>query len=82
MHVTVGNKIRASDVDRRIISLQIFRNQTLRIIKFFGTRKSLELVRTDRIKKIRHQKTVQMKESHRRYKRLWHICLPMYKFLE
>ena len=31
MKVTVGNKMRASDVDLRIISLQIFLNRTLRI---------------------------------------------------
>ena len=33
MNATVGKQIRASDVDLRIISLQIFRNQTIQIKK-------------------------------------------------
>ena len=40
MDITVGNQIRASDVDQRIISLQIFRYQTLQIRKFTGARKA------------------------------------------
>ena len=47
MLVTLGNPLCASDVDPRNISLQIFRNQTLRIKKFTGTWKSLNLVCTD-----------------------------------
>ena len=47
MNATVVNQICASDVDRRIISLIIFRNWTLRIKKFTGTRKILKLVRID-----------------------------------
>ena len=50
MNVMVRNQIRASDVDRRIISLQIVRNWTLQIRKLTGTRKILKLVRTDQIK--------------------------------
>ena len=46
MNIIVGNQIRASNVYRRIISLQIVRNWTLGMIKFTGTRKSLKLVRT------------------------------------
>ena len=46
LNITVGNHIRASDVDWRVTSLQIFRNQTLPIRKFTGTWKILKLVRT------------------------------------
>ena len=46
-NITAENQILASDVDRRIISLQILRNQILQIRKFTGTQKSLKLVRTD-----------------------------------
>ena len=41
MNATVRNQIRPSDVDRRIMQLQIVRNQKLRIRKFAGTRKNL-----------------------------------------
>ena len=75
MNVTYGNQIRASDVDWSITPLQIFLNWTLCIRKFTGTQKILKLIRTDIIKYIRHQKTVQMKASHRRYTRLWHVFL-------
>ena len=50
MSATVRNQIRASDVDRMIISSQIFQNHTLQIRKFTVTRKSLKIVRTDRQK--------------------------------
>ena len=45
-NVTVGNKIPALDVDRRIISSQIVQKRKLQIRKFTGARKSLKLVRT------------------------------------
>ena len=48
MNVTVGNQIRASGVDRRIIPSQIFLSQTLWIRKFTGTRKILKIVRKDK----------------------------------
>ena len=47
MNVMSGNQVRASDVDWRIISLQIFQNRTLQIRKFTGTQKSLKIMRTD-----------------------------------
>ena len=50
LNVMVGNPILASDVDRRIISLQIFQNQTIMIRKFTGTRKRLKPVHTDQLK--------------------------------
>ena len=50
MYGMVRNKRRDSDVDWRIISLQIFRNHTLQIIQFTVTRKSLKSVHTDQIK--------------------------------
>ena len=78
----VGKQIRASDVDRSIISLQIFRDQKLCKRKFIVTGESLKLVRIYQIKYIRRWKTIHMKVSHRRYNRLWHVCLPMQKDLE
>ena len=78
MKVTVRNQIRASYVDQRIILLQIFQNRTLGIKKFTGTSKSLKLVRTDH----KMSEKLQMELSHRRYMRLWHVCLPMKKYLE
>ena len=53
LNVMVGNQIRASDVDWRIISLQIFQNQTLQIRNFTGTHKSLKLLRTYQLKWIK-----------------------------
>ena len=50
MNATARNQIRASDVDRRIISLKLLRNQIPQIRKFTGTQKSLKLVRTDQRK--------------------------------
>ena len=82
LNVTVRNQICVSDVDRRITSSQIFRNRTLRIRRFSGTRKRLKLVRTDRLKQIRCQTTVQIKTSHIRYMRLWRVYPPMNKVLE
>ena len=78
----VINQIHASDVDQRIISSQIFQNWTLQIRKFTGTPKILKLVRKDQLKYTRRQKKVQTKVSHRIYKRLWHICLPIQKSLK
>ena len=46
INVMVGNQIRASDADRRIISLKISRNWTLWIRNFTGTCKRLKLVHT------------------------------------
>ena len=45
MNVTVRNQIPASDVDPRIISLQIFRDWKLQTRKFTGTPKIRKLVR-------------------------------------
>ena len=50
MNVIVGNQISASNVDQRIISLQIVLNGTLQIRKFTGTGKILKRVHTDRRK--------------------------------
>ena len=50
MDIIVRNQIRASDVDQRIISLQIFRYWTLWIRKFTVTQKIQKLVHTDRRK--------------------------------
>ena len=47
MNVMVGNQIRASYVDQKIILLIIFRNWALWIRKFTIIHKSLKLVRTD-----------------------------------
>ena len=82
MNITAGNQIRASDMDRRIISSKISRNRKLRIRNPTETNISLKLVRTNIQKYIRHWKTVQIKSTHRRYTRLWHACLPMWKALE
>ena len=81
-NATFGNQIIVSDVDRSIISSQILRNWILWIRNFNGTWKILKLVRIDRWKLIRRQKTVQNKESHRRCKHLCHVCIPMRKYLE
>ena len=43
MNITIVDQIRDSDVDWRIISLQIFQNRTLRIRNFTGTQKILNL---------------------------------------
>ena len=82
MDVKFVNQIRASDVDRRIISSQIVQKWTLWINKFTRAPKILKLVCTDQQKYIRNNKTVHMKARHRRYKRLWNICLPVHKYLE
>ena len=82
MNVKIENQILVSDVNYRIFSLQIFRNQKLRINNLTGTRKSLKVVRIDQIKYIRCRKTVQMKSSHRIYMRLCHVCLPIQRVLE
>ena len=79
-NVTVGNHIRASDVDWRVTSLQIFQNQTLLIRKFTGTWKILKLVRTDQRKQIRHWTTVYIKKNHRRYTHLRNVCFIIQKF--
>ena len=50
INVTVGNQIRALNVDSRIILLQVFQNRTLRIRDFTGAQKILKHVRTDKIK--------------------------------
>ena len=50
LNLTVENKIRASDVDWKIISLQMVQNWTLRMREFTGTRKALKPVCTDRRK--------------------------------
>ena len=50
MNAMVRNQLRASDVDWRIILLQVVQNRTLRIIKSTGTWKSLKLVYTDQRK--------------------------------
>ena len=81
MNITVRNQIRASDVDRRIISSKTFQNRKLWIRNFTGTHKIFKIVCIDRRKYIRRRKIVQMKASHRRYTHIWHICLPMQKFL-
>ena len=47
MNVMGRKQIHASNVYRRIISLQIVRNWTLQIRKFTGTLKILKLVNTD-----------------------------------
>ena len=47
INVTVRNQIPDSDVNRRIILLQIFRNRKLRMINFTGRWKCLKLARTD-----------------------------------
>ena len=78
----VGNQIHASDVDQRIILSQNAQNRTLRIRKFTGIWEGLKLVVTDQQKYIRYGKTVQIKSSHIRYTRLWHIRLPIQKVLE
>ena len=82
LNITVINQIYPSDEDRRIISSQIFRNGTLRIIKFTGSHKIQKLVHTYIQKCIRSRKSVQIKYIHRRYTCLWHVCLPMNKVLE
>ena len=46
INITVGNQIRATDVDRSIISSQIVQNRTLQDRNFTGTLKILKLVRT------------------------------------
>ena len=56
MNVTVGNQIHASDVDWRIILLQIVEDRTLWIRKFTGTHKSQKIVCTDLQKQIIHNK--------------------------
>ena len=50
LNVMVGNQIRASDVGRRIISLQIVQNWTLWIRKSTGKQKILKLVGIDQLK--------------------------------
>ena len=45
MNLMLGNQIHTSNVDRRIISLQMVQNWKLWIIKLTGTRKILKLVR-------------------------------------
>ena len=70
LNVTAGNQIRDSDVDQRIISLQIFRNWTFWKRNFTGTLKRIKLVRTDQQKYIRRRKIVQIKAIHGRYTRL------------
>ena len=67
LNIMVRKKILTSDVDWRIISLQIVRNRTLRIRKIFGTQKSIKVVRTDIWKWIRYWTTVQNKVSAKRY---------------
>ena len=61
LNVTVGNQIRASDVDWRIISLQILDK------KVHCNTEKPQLVRTDKRKYIRHRETVKMKASNKRY---------------
>ena len=78
MNLMFGNQIFASDVDQRIISLQIFQNQTLPIIKFTGTRKILKLVRTDKKIDTTPEK-LYMKVGHRRYTRLCNVCILIQK---
>ena len=46
MNITVGNQIRASDMDGRIILFRIVPKQTLRIRNLTGTRISLKLLPT------------------------------------
>ena len=46
LNLTVENKIRASDVDWKIISLQMVQNWTLRMREFTGTRKALKHLKT------------------------------------
>ena len=77
MNATVRNQIRASDVDRSIISSQIVQNWTPRIRKLTGTRKILKLMRIDCRKYIRHRKEVQIKVIQRRYTCLQKLCLPI-----
>ena len=36
----------------------------------------------DQRRYIRRPETLQMKDSHRRYTRLWHVCFPMHKVPE
>ena len=50
INIRVRNQIHASDVDQRIISLQMAQKRTPRKRKFNRTRKSLKLVCTDRQK--------------------------------
>ena len=82
MNVTVGNHIRSSDVDQRIISSQIVHSHTLWIRNFSGILKIQNIVRTDQRNYIRHGKIVHIKTSHRRYIRLWNVGLQIKKSLE
>ena len=82
LNVMVGKQIHASDVDQRIILSKNAQNRTLRIRKFTGIWEGLKLVVTYQQKYIRYGKTVQIKSSHIRYTRLWHVCLTMHKSLE
>ena len=75
-------KIRASDVDRRIIPLQTFRNRPLRIRNSNGTQKILKLMCTHLNIYIRRRKSVHTKEIHIIYTHLWHVCNSMQKSLE
>ena len=82
MNLLVGNQIRASDVDWRIIPLQFVQNKTLRKRDIIGRRKKIKLMLTHIYIKIRRQKTVQMKQSFRKYTHLLHVYLPTQKVLE
>ena len=82
MNVTFRNQICASNVDWRIILLQIVRNRRVPIRNFTGTNNSLKKIHTYQQKQIRHHKTVQMKASCIIHTTIWHICLPMHKFLK
>ena len=74
MNKTVRNQVCASDVDWRIILLQIVQNRTLRIKKFTGTRKIFKIVRTDKIKYIRHWKnSTDESKSHNVYASMAHV---------
>ena len=81
MNVTVGNQIYDSDAYRRIISSQIFQNQTLWIIISLEHEKyqTFEYIST---KIGKTSEKVQIKAIHRRYKYLWHVCIQMKKALE
>ena len=81
-NVMVRNQIRASDVYWRIVSLQMFWNQKLRIWKLTGSWKILKRVRIYWQKYIRRQKTLHIKSIHRKYTCLWNACLPIQKSLE
>ena len=82
MIIIVGNQMRASDVDQRMISSQIVQNRKLQIRYFIGTQQILKNGHRDQRRYIKCQKTVYLKASDKRYTHLWHVYLPRDKYLE